>query len=126
MLKYFENKENYISDLKVVKILSHVPKEKEFKFYIGIDQNTGKNSSNLETFADLLQEIDIDSVKFHFQRNDFQKWLESSVGDVVLARQMSQISKHLCDEDLREQLVKTVKTRIARLKLLHGESIPSQ
>ncbi len=126
MLKHSGNKENYISDLKITKILSRVPKEKEFKFYTGIDQNTGKTASNLESFAEEIQEINIDSVKFHLQRNDFQKWLASSVGDVVLAGQISEISGQLSNEDLREQLAKAVSTRIVRLRLLHDESIPSQ
>jgi hypothetical protein len=47
------------------------------------------------------------------------------VGDDVLAKEISQINKQLFDEDIREKLVMTVKARIARLKLLHGESIHS-
>ena len=119
------NEEDSISDLKIVKILSPVPKENEFRFYIGIDQNTGETAEDLETFAEKLEEIDFDSVKFHFQRNDFQEWVEYTVGDDVLAKEISQINKQLFDEDLREKLVMTVKARIARLKLLHGELIPS-
>jgi len=115
------NEEDSISDLKIVKILSQVPKENEFRFYIGIDQNTGETAEDLETFAEKLEEIDIDSVKFHFQRNDFQEWIEYTVGDDVLAKEISQINKQLSDEDLREQLVMTVKARIAKLTLLLGE-----
>lgn len=119
------NEEDSISDLKIVKILSQVPKENEFRFYIGIDQNTGETAEDLETFAEKLQEINIDSVKFHFQRNDFQEWIEHTVGDDVLAKEISQLNKELSVEDIREKLVMTVKARIARLKLLQGELIPS-
>ena len=97
----------------------------EFRFYIGIDQNTGETAEDLETFAEKLVEINIDSVKFHFQRNDFQEWIEHTVGDDVLAKEISQLNKQPSDEDIREKLVMTVKARIARLKLLHGELIPS-
>jgi hypothetical protein len=120
------NEEDNISDLKIVKILSNVPKENEFRFYTGIDQNTGATAKNLETFAEKLQEINIDSLKFHFLRNDFQKWVEYNVGDEVLANEISQIDIQLSDEDLREKLVMTVKARISKLAVLHGESIPSQ
>ena len=116
--------EEDISDLKIAKILSQVPKEKEFNFYTAIDQNTGEMATNLETFAEKLQEINIDSVKFHFQRNDFQKWIEYTLGDDVLAKEISQINKQLSDEDLREKLVITIKSRIAKLELLQCESIP--
>jgi sporulation protein YlmC with PRC-barrel domain len=116
--------EEDISDLKIAKILSQAPKEKEFNFYTAIDQNTGERATNLETFAEKLQEINIDSVKFHFQRNDFQKWIEYTLGDDVLAKEISQINKQLSDEDLREKLVITIKSRIAKLELLQCESIP--
>lgn len=116
--------EEDISDLKIAKILSQAPKEKEFNFYTAIDQNTGEMATNLETFAEKLQEINIDSVKFHFQRNDFQKWIEYTLGDDVLAKEISQINKQLSDEDLREKLVITIKSRIAKLELLQCESIP--
>ena len=86
----------------------------------------GRQAEDLETFAEKLEEIDIDSVKFHFQRNDFQEWIEYTVGDDVLAKEISQINKQLSDEDLRERLVMTVKARIAKLTLLHGEALPLQ
>jgi len=120
------NEEDSISDLKIVKILSNVPKENEFRFYTRINQNTGEIATNLENFAEKLQEVNIDSLKFHFLRNDFQKWIEYTVGDEVLAKEINQINRQLSDEDLREKLVMTVKARIAKLKLLLGEAIPLQ
>jgi hypothetical protein len=126
MLKYSENKEDNISDSKIVKILSQVPTDAEFRFYTAIDQNTGKSAASLETFTEKLEEISIDSVKFHFQRGDFQKWLESTVGDYVLAKEISQISNQIFDEDLRKKLLETIEARIAKLKRLHGEITTSQ
>lgn len=126
MLKHSENKEDNISDSKIVKILSHVPSEEEFRFYAAIDQNTGESAVSLEMFAEKLEEISIDSVKFHFQRGDFQKWIECTVGDYVLAKEISQMSNQLFDEALREKLLETIEARIAKLKRLHGEITSSQ
>ena len=126
MLKYSKNKEDNISDSKIIKILSHVPSEAEFRFYVGIDQNTGESAASLEMFVGKLEEINIDSVKFHFQRGDFQKWIQHTVGDNVLAEEISQIDDQLSGEDLREKLLETIKTRIAKLRRLHGEIATAQ
>ena len=126
MLKYADSKEHYISDLKIVKILSTVPHNKGFYFYADLGRNTGETATNLVTFAQKLETINAESVKFHFQRNDLQNWVKTTVGDDVLTERINHISRQLPVEDLRKELVKTVQTRIAQLKLLHGEMIRSQ
>ena len=126
MLKYADSKEHYISGLKIVKILSHVSHDKGFYFYADLGRYTGEAATNLETFAQKLEMMNADSVKFHFKRNDFQNWVKTTVGDDVLAERINHISCQLSVEDLRQELVKTVQTRIAQLKLLHGEMIRQQ
>ena len=126
MLKYADSKEQNISDSKIVKILSHVPHDKGFYFYTDLDRYTGETATNLETFAQKLETLNADSVKFHFQRNDYQNWIKTTVGDDVLAERITHISCQLPVEDLRKELVKMVQTRIGQLRLLHGEMIRSQ
>jgi len=126
MLKYADSKEQNISESKIRKILSTVPHDRVFNFFTGIDQNTGEIANSLETFDQKLEIINGDSVMFHFQRNDFQNWIKTSIGDGVLAERINHISRQLPIEDLRKELVKTVQTRISQLMLLHGEMIPSQ
>jgi hypothetical protein len=126
MLKYADSKEQNISDSKIVKILSHVPHDKEFCFYTEFGRNTGETATNLETFAQKLETITADSIKFHFQRSDYQNWIKTTVGDDVLAERINHVSRQIPIEDLRKELVITVQTRIAQLKLLHGEMIRSQ
>ena len=126
MLKYSHSKEHYISDLKIVKILSSVPHDKGFYFYSDLGRYTGESASNLVTFTQKLETIDADSVNFHFQRKDYQNWIKTTVGDEALAEKINHINRQLQGEDLRNELLKTVQTRIAQLKLLHSEMIPSQ
>ena len=126
MLKYADSKEQNISESKIRKILSTVSYDKGFHFFFGLDWNTGEMANNLETFGQKLEIINDDSVRFHFQRNDFQNWIKTTVGDDVLAERINHISRQLPVEDLRNELVKTVQTRISQLMLLHGEMIPSQ
>ena len=120
MLKYAASKEQNISDSKIVKILSTVSYDKGFHFFTNLDQNTGETATSLETFAQKLEIISADSVKFHFQRKDFQNWIQTTVGDGVLAERINHISGELPVEDLRNELVKTVQKRISQLMLLHG------
>ena len=126
MLKYADSKEQNISESKIRKILSTVPHDKGFNFFTGIDRNTGETANSLEIFCQKLEIINDESVMFHFRRNDFQNWIKTTVGDDVLAERINHISRQLSVEDLRNELVKTVQTRISQLMLLHGEMIPSQ
>ena len=126
MLKYAASKEQNISESKIVKILSTVPHDKGFHFFTDLGCSTGETATSLDTFAQKLETINADSVKFHFQRKDFQNWIQTTVGDDVLAERINHISGQLPVEDLRNELVKTVQTRISQLMLLHGEMIPSQ
>ena len=126
VLKYASSKEQNISDSKIVKILSEVPHDREYHFFTDLGQNTGETATSLETFAQKLEIISADSVKFHFQRKDFQNWIQTTVGDGVLAGRISRVSEQRPVEDLRSELVKTVQERISQLRLLHGELIASQ
>jgi Family of unknown function (DUF5752) len=126
MLKYADSKEQNISESKIRKILSTVPHDKGFHFFTDLGRNTGETANSLETFGQKLEIITADSVTFHFQRNDFQNWIKTTVGDDVLAERINHISRQLPVEDLRNELVKTVQKRISQLRLLHGEMIPSQ
>ena len=126
MLKYADSKEQNISESKVVKILSPVPHDKGFHFFTDLGRSTGETATSLDTFAQKLERISADSVKFHFQRKDFQNWIQTTVGDSVLAERINHISGQLPVEDLRNELVKAVQKRISELRILHGESIASQ
>jgi len=126
MLKYAASKEQDISESKILKILSNVPHDKEFRFFTDLDRSTGEIATSLVTFAQRLEGISADSVKFHFQRNDFQNWIQTTVGDGVLAERINHISDQLPVEDLRNELVKAVQKRVSQLRTLHGESIASQ
>ena len=106
--------------------MSTVPFDRGFHFYVGLDCNTGETATSLETFALKLEIINADSIGFHLQRKDFQNWLKTTVGDDVLAERIGHINVKLPVEELRNELVQTVQNRIAYLKLLYSEFIPSQ
>jgi len=56
------------------KILSSVGFETGFYFFIDIGKKTGEPALDLSGLYEELRVIELQSVRFHFQRKDFQKW----------------------------------------------------
>jgi hypothetical protein len=61
--------------------------------------------------------MDEQSIRFHFDRGDFQKWLTITIGDEELAQRIDNW-KTLSIETLQEQLTVLVQKRIAELQLI--------
>ena len=104
-----------IEKRKNLNLLNTVPFENGFHFYTELGKNTGITASSTVEFAEKLQIIPIQSVTFHFQRQDFQKWLKNTIGDEELAKRINQINAWVHDENLRKELFKTVQNRITEL-----------
>jgi hypothetical protein len=101
---------------KNLNLLNTVPFESGFHFYIKLGKYTGITACSIFEFAEKLQTVPIQSVTFHFQRQDFQKWLKNTVGDEELSKRIDQIKASSKNEDLRKELSKTVQNRIAQLQ----------
>ena len=101
---------------KISEILRTVPYENGFHFYTGLGYFTGKTATSLDNFEKILQVVAADSVNFHFQRGDFQKWIEDTVGDKELARRIGSIKMPYSAEELRKELLAIVQTRLTQLK----------
>jgi hypothetical protein len=100
-------------------ILSSVPYEKGFHFYTELGKYTGITANSLSEFGEKLQKIPVESIFFHFQRDDYQKWLRGTLEDEELAQRFDQLKKWpswSSDENLRKELVKTVQIRINELR----------
>jgi hypothetical protein len=104
-----------IEKRKNLNLLNTVSFENGFHFFTELGKNTGITASSTVEFAEKLQIIPIQSVTFHFQRQDFQKWLKNTIGDEELARRIDQINAWVHEENLRKELSKTVQNRITEL-----------
>lgn len=102
--------------MKIIEILRTVPYEKGFHFHIALNNFTRETATSLDTFERKLQNVPADSVNFHFQRGDFQKWIKTTIGDDELANRINTVSLTLPTEDLRKELLAIVRTRITELK----------
>jgi hypothetical protein len=98
------------------KILGSLPYEHGFHFFSGIGRYTGETAVTLFSFYEELRTIELASVKFHFQRGDFQSWIRNTLSDVELAERIDKTKVDLSSEDLREELLKTVLARLKELQ----------
>ncbi len=97
-------------------LLNTVPIENGFHFFTELGKFTGITATSTLEFAEKIQIIPIQSVTFHFQRQDFQKWLKNTIGDEELATRINQIKAGFQDENLRKALSTTVQNRITELQ----------
>lgn len=98
------------------KILSTVPSENAFYFCTAEGVYTKVSAISLEDFADKLDGIDDSSILFHYPRGDFQAWIKYTLKDDVLTGRMCFIQREISGEQLRQELLKMVQTRISELK----------
>ncbi len=101
---------------KIMEILRTLPHEKGFHFYTGLGYFTGETATSLDALEKKLQVVAADSVNFHFQRGDFQKWIEDTLGDKELAKRVGLIKLPFSVEELRKELLAIVQTRITELR----------
>ena len=103
---------------KAQKILSPVPYEQGFHFFMPDGHYSGETAMSLCSFLRDLPHVDTQSIRFHLERGDFQKWLRTTIGDEELAREIDNIDKTATDEPLCQKLAETVKKRISELQLI--------
>ena len=61
---------------------------------------TGETALSLCSFLRDMGSIDTQSIKFHFDRGDFQKWLRTTIGDEELAQTIDKLDKKTPEESL--------------------------
>ena len=113
------NAQNSCNGEAAQKILRSVPYSQGFHFFMPDGHYTGETAMSLYSFLKDMGSIDIQSIKFHFDRGDFQKWLRTSVGDEELARIIDKLDKKTPEESLGEKLADIVQKRISELQVIH-------
>ena len=107
-----------IDDSAIKKTLSSVPYEHGFHFFMGMGKYSGETAISLFSFLEELRTIDLLSVRFHFQRRDFQNWIGETLGDKELADKIGTVDEALSDQNLRDALLKIVQARFVELQTL--------
>jgi len=99
-------------------ILRVVLPEQGFNFMTEAGVYMGLSANSLEDFRSKLETIDVNSVAYHYYRGDFQRWIESTLGDRDFANKLCFISTEIAPEQLRGELLKLLDKRITDLKSL--------
>jgi hypothetical protein len=116
MMKKSEPKKTAPNKAPVKNILRNLTSHEAFHFYSGIGKPINKTATSLMDFAEKLRTVDVRSVEFHFQRQDFEKWLKDTVGDDQLSRRIGGIERKISGEALRNEIIKIIKGRADEIK----------
>jgi hypothetical protein len=101
------------------KMLRTVGKEEAFYFYTSIGCYSGQNASSLEEFLQKIKEVEINSLEFHLPREDFEKWVTSTIGDAQLAEDIRRLREQKAvGNNLRDRLSLIVSKRLKEAKSL--------
>lgn len=85
-----------------------VKPEEGFNFFTDLGTYTGYSAVNFEEFYQAFQRIPLESIEFHSQRGDFEKWL-TVIGLDDLATKIETIKLlTLTGEDLKQSLLKVM------------------
>jgi len=103
-------------DREAVKVLRTLTEEEAFHFYAAVDKPTGESARSLSDFLGKMKHVNLESLEFHHQRKDFQKWIKSTIGDSRLARRIGRIRPSITDE-ARAKICTTVENRIKELEV---------
>jgi len=99
------------------RMLRKLGNDEAFYFFTAIGNYTGQSASSLEEFLNRITEIDAKSLEFHLFREDFEKWMSSTIGDARLAESIKLLrAQKASGNDLRGRLSLLVSKRLKELK----------
>ncbi|MEM2182708.1 MAG: polysaccharide deacetylase family protein [Candidatus Bathyarchaeia archaeon] len=108
-------------EAKYRRLLRRVPADRGFRFFYGFASPTGIVANSLEEFYEALKRVSIESIIFHIERGDFERWVLSVIGDDELASRLASLPKMWRKKDeLRRALLNLLEERIKELRGLSG------
>jgi hypothetical protein len=67
-------------------------------------------------FSVILNNMDINTVKYYYERGDFQNWIKCNIGNNGLASQVSRNRTEFSGESLKRELLKLVNGCVVQLR----------
>lgn len=96
--------------------LSTVNSDCGFHFYTAVGDYTGVTATSLKDLREKMQEVPLGSIRFHFERGDFQRWIRTLFCDPELAESIGLIKPTFSDEALRREISDQIEEHIGHLK----------
>lgn len=95
-----------------------LPDEKRF-YFRSPSGSTLASAASLWEFRQAIEEIPLDSIRYHLERGDFERWLREVMRDAELSRRMQKLSRrNLPGENLRQVIQSLVTDRYEELEAL--------
>jgi len=83
-----------------------------FYFYVDIGEYTGVNAASYEDFLISIKKVKVESLNFHINRGDFEKWALNALKDEKLAKDIGRLKdQKLWGQALRNRLYRIVSER---------------
>ena len=97
--------------------LRNVAREEAFYFFTSIGNYTGHSAASLDEFLMKIKDIDLKSLEFHLFREDFEKWIAQTLGDIRLSDDIRSLRiQKVVGNALRDRLYLIVSRRLKELK----------
>jgi len=103
---------------QALRALSTVNADCGFHFYTAIGDYTGVTATSIQELAEKMRSISLGSVRFHFERGDFQRWIRTLFCEPELAEDIGLIKPHFSDEALRREIIDKIEVRLSQLKAI--------
>jgi hypothetical protein len=102
-------------NLEATRILRTVRDDEAFYFYEAFGKPTGEKAKSLFDFLEKISSVKLESLLFHLQRKDFENWIEKTLGDSKLAKEIGKITPSR-KENLRKEIHSTIEKHINKLR----------
>jgi hypothetical protein len=97
--------------------LRNVSRDEAFYFFTSIGNYTGHSAASLDEFLLKIKDIDMKSLEFHLFREDFEKWIAQTLGDIRLSDDIRSLRiQKIVGNALRDRLYLVVSRRLKELK----------
>ncbi len=84
-------------------------------FFANAETYTGEFATSLTGLLGKLDKVPLESVEFHFQRGDFEKWVGRTLGDENLANKLREIDRFTRGEELKIALKEAIRKHLEQL-----------
>ncbi len=96
-----------------------LPNAKRFYFHTDAQHPGPRSAASLWEFREALETVSVESLHYHLQRGDFEKWIEKVFHDDELARSLRKVRRRAIEDiHLRNELYQAVNDRYERLESL--------
>lgn len=96
-----------------------LPVDKRFYFKVNEAYKGPLTAASLWQFSEVIPQLTPETLQYHLERNDFEKWVKDTLHDAELARRLHKIANRKLEGDLlRDVLAATVTARFNELESL--------